>query len=359
MSDELDLDTQEEAPQEEVIEKTMDDTIRETLEAIEARDKEPDEETDEQKAERARDEKGRFAAKDAAPQEQTTEASEPPGASESPPDPEAAAPTVPPELQRLGLRKEEADAIASNPVAMQAFMRRSEEMHKGLEQYREKAQFGDQMAQAIQPFAATIQSLGVHPAQAVQKLMAADHSLRYGNPQQKQQMILQIARDYGVDLNEVQQYQAEQPYIDPQVQSLQQRLDQMQGWIQQQSQAREQQERAVLNSEIASFASDPANNYFENVKNDMAGLLQAGLASTLKEAYDKAIFANPTIRAQVLAQQQARSDDARKQEASHKALAAKKAASVNVSRKGVMPAQKPLGTMEDTIRETAMRLGMI
>ena len=356
MSEELDLSTEEEVAQETTIEKTMDDTIRETLEAIEARESEP-EETEEQRTERLRDEKGRFAAKDAAPQEQSPEV--PIEESSTTSQPAEAAPTVPPELQRLGLRKEEAEAIAANPVALQAFMRRSEEMHKGLEQYRDKAQFGDQMGQAIQPFMATIQSLGVHPAVAVQKLMSADHSLRYGTPQQKQQMILQIARDYGVDLNEAQQYQAEQPYIDPQVQQLQGQLSQMQQWIMQQTQAREQQERAALNSEIAAFAQDPSNAYFNDVKNEMAGLLQSGLASTLKEAYDKAIYANPNIRAQVLAQQQARADEARKAEASHKAQAAKKAASVNVPRKGVFSAQKPIGSMDDTIRETAQRLGLI
>lgn len=354
MSEEMVEDTLDVAP-EETVEKSMDDTIRETLASIESRGSEP--ESEEQKADRIRDEKGRFATKDAAPQETPSEESH----EESPPAPAPveAAPTVPPELQRLGLRKEEADAIAANPVAMQAFMRRSEEMHKGLEQYREKAQFGDQVAQAIQPFMATIQSLGVHPAVAVQKLMSADHSLRYGSPQQKTQMLMQIAKDYGIDMGEVTQYQAEQPYIDPQVQALQSQVGQLQSWIQQQTQAREQQERAALNSEIATFAQDPSNAYFNDVKNEMAGLLQAGLASTLNEAYDKAIFANPSIRAQVLAQQQAKAEEARKQEASQKAQVAKKAASVNVSRKGIMPPSKPIGSMDDTIREAAQRLGIM
>lgn len=337
------LSTEEEVVTSEPAEKSMDDTIRETLAAIESRN-EPEEET---KEDRARDEKGRFATK---AEEQPEQQPEEPVAQEQPA-------TLAPELQKLGLRKEEADAISANPVALQAFMRRSEEMHKGLEQYREKAQFGDQMAQAISPYMATIQSIGVQPAVAVQKLLAADHSLRYGSPEQKSQMIQQIARDYGVDLAQIQP--TEQQWVDPQVQQLQSQLGQMQQWIQQQTQAREMQERAALNSEIATFSSDPANAYFEQVKNDMAGLLQAGLASTLKEAYDKAIFANPSIRSQVLAKQQAEAEAARKQEVVSKAQVAKRAASVNVARKGVMPAAKPVGSMDDTIREAAQRLGIM
>jgi hypothetical protein len=359
MEDEvIDSTVEDVAP--EVVEespKSMDDTIRETLAAIEARGEETPEETTEQKAERIRDEKGRFAQKTAA-QDQPTEESAPPLAESIPTDP-VSAPVVPPELQRLGLRKEEADEIAKNPVAMQAIIRRSEEMHKGLEQYRTKAQFGDQMAQAVQPFAQTIQSLGVHPAQAVQKLFSADHTLRYGTPEQKQAAFVNLAQSYGIDLGGVQQYQANQPYVDPRVSALEQQIQQQNAWIQQKEQQREWQERQTLNSDIEAFKSNPANKHFEAVRNDMAGLIQAGLATTLQDAYERAIYANPQVRATVLAEQQAKAEADRKAAQVQRAQEAKKAAAVNISRRGTMPAKAPLGSMEDTIRAQAERLGML
>jgi len=361
MADQLDEDT----PVEEVIETadeqsapTMDDTIRNTLAEIEARgsESEPEEETQEQKAERVRDEKGRFATKDAA-QEQKPENVEQDAPAQAQPDPVAAPVVVPPEVQRLGLRKEEAEAFAQASEGVKAaFIRRSEEMHRGLEQFREKAQFGDAMVQAIQPFAQTIQSLGVHPAQAVQKLMAADHSLRYGTPQQKQQMIATIARDYGVDLS---QGLPEAPYVDPNVSALQQQVQQLTGWIQQKQQVEEQRQMDTLNSEVQQFASDPANKHFNSVVNEMMGLLQANIVTNLRDAYDRAVYANPATRAQVLAEQQAQAEAKRKADATAKAQEAKRAAAVNVSRRGSQPAKRPVGSMEDTIRETAERLGVL
>jgi hypothetical protein len=72
-----------------------------------------------------------------------------------------------------------------------------------------------------------------------------------------------------------------------------------------------------------------------------------------------AIYANPTVRTQVLAKQQAETEAQRRAEATQKAREAKAAAAVNVSRKGTLPAAKAVGTMDDTIRETAQRLGLI
>jgi hypothetical protein len=356
MNEEIDLSTEEEVI-EPVVEaktetKSMDDTIRETLEQINTRGQE----TEEQAEQRLRDEKGRFAKKsEENPPEIPVEPTE-----TLPEEPKVITePSVSPELQKLGLRKEEAEAISANPVAMQAFIRRSEEMHKGLEQYKEKAQFADVIGQVLSPYMHTIQAAGVHPAQAVQHLFAADHALRYGNQQQKLDMMHKIARDYGIDISQAQEYSASQPQVDPQVDQLKSELQQMRSWIQQQNQAREWQERQQLDSEIERFKSDPSHIYFEQVRGDMAGLLQAGLASDLKDAYEKAIYANSTVRSQVLAKQQAEDTEKAKREAAQKAQAAKQAAAVNVPKKGSLPAKKPVGSMEDTIREKAIELGII
>ncbi len=339
---------QPDAVQEEPVQKSMDDTIRDTLAAIESRG----EETEEQREERLRDEKGRFA-KAAAPEqpvEQATPAAEAP----------EAAPAVPQELQRLGLRKEEAEAFQQAPKVLQdAFLRRSEEMHRGLEQFRTKAQFGHAFEQVAAPYAATFQQYGIHPAQAFERLMAAESVLRNGSPDQKRAAFVKMATDYGIDLGQVQDQLAVQPMADPQVAQLQAQLQQMQSWIQQQNQRGEWEERERLNSQISSFAQDPANIYFNQVRDTMAGLLQAGLATDLKDAYEKAIYANPEIRPQLLAKQQAEALEKAKRDAAQKAQAARQSAAVNLTRRGVAPAAKPVGSMEDTIRETAQRLGIM
>ena len=345
MSDDLDLSTEvkEVTPESiEPAEKTMDDTIRETLDAINSRDEET-------QVDRTRDEKGRFAK---------TEAAIEPVVADTPLQAEPAPVSVPPELQRLGLRKDEAEAFSkADETVRNAFIRRSEEMHRGIEQFRSKAELGHAIEQVMQPFAGNLQAMGIHPAQAFQRLMVADHSLRHGTPQQKSQMLLKIASDYGIDLGQAQQYQMEQPQADPQVSALQTQLQQMQAWILQRNQQEQAREQASLHSEIAQFSSDPANKHFEAVRAQMAGLLQSGMAQNLKEAYEQAIYANPQIRALVLAEQQA--EASKKTEQAQKAQDAKRAASINVARKGSLPSRKPVGSMEDTIRAEAERLGLM
>ena len=347
-----DIDSTVEETQEDK-EVSMEDTIRDTYRSLTS-DK-PEESTDETvepsdgepKETASRDESGRFAKK-------TEEAQEAEPA--QPTEQEKPDVTLSPEFQRLGLRKDEAEAISANPIALQAFMRRSEEMHKGLEQYREKAQFGESVQRAIAPYAQNIQASGVTPDIAVASLFQADHMLRNGTQEQKSAMFIKLARDYGVDMNMAGQMQNT---VNPEVYALQSQLQQMQGWIRQQSEARDRQEGESLNREIQRFASDPKNVHFEMVRNEMAGLLQSGIASNLEDAYERAIYANPSVRARVLAEQQAKADAARKADAAQKAEAAKKAAAVNVSRRGTLPSAKPIGTMEDTIREKARELGML
>jgi hypothetical protein len=344
MQDDADLSTEEIEKPEAL---SMDDTIRQTLENIESRSDD-------------RDDKGRFTSKETPVEPTEPKPAEPEASEEVAPEIAATEPeqaTIPTELQRLGLRKEAASAIAKDPVVMQEFIRRSDEMHRGLEQYREKAQFGDSMRNALSPYMRNIEATGMAPDVAVQGLLQADSMLRTGSAEQKVQMLHKIASDYGIDI--LQAAQTQVAPFDSNSYALQQKLTQMESWIAQQTQARQQQESATLNSEIERFSSDTANVHFAAVRDDMAGLLQAGMATDLRDAYEKAIYANPTVRAQVLAQQQVKAETERKAIATQKAQSAKQAAAVNVSRKGTLPSARAVGSIDDTIRDTARELGLI
>lgn len=68
------------------------------------------------------------------------------------------------------------------------------------------------------------------------------------------------------------------------------------------AQQREQQEGL---SQITAFASDPKHTYFENVKQTMGHLIATGQAGSMEDAYEKAIWMHPEIRPLLLKQQQA------------------------------------------------------
>lgn len=342
-----------EVQQNEVIEqpKSMDDTIRDVLRAQQERSQESAEapeaapvatatEEPEEAAKRIRDAQGKFAA--TAPT-----AESPVAAKEAEPAPVETQASIAPNTWK----KEVAEQWATLPPAVQAEVQRREaDFHKGIEQYRAAATFAQSMEKTIAPYMATMQALKVTPEAAINELLAFDHQLRYGSQQQKQQLFAQLAQTFGIDTNGLQHI--EQQQIDPNLAALQQQVQNLNGYIQNQQLTAQQQAEAQLNSEIAAFAADPSHSHFEVVRPHMAALLQAGLAKDMQDAYEQAVNANPTTRAAVIAEQQAaiRADQAAK------AQAAKAAASINTKVRPAMPVAKPIGTMDDTIRETLRRL---
>lgn len=346
MNEELETqDVQDDQVAQEDSTKSMDDTIRETLAQIEARGESASEE--DQTESRARDEKGRFSKNEAAAENEPVpvEAQEP------------APVVIPPEVQRLGLRKEEAEAFAkADEVVRNAFLRRSEDMHRGIEQYREKAESAAKYEQALAPFMQTIQQNGLEPVDAVQRLFAAEHGLRYGSDDQKAVHALQVLNSYNIDLNRV--FQIASGQYQPQVMPVSQPVQQ-----QQQpdinSMVKEAIEKQFLEQEITRFSQSPGREHFEILRPLMSSLLNEGVATGLDDAYEQALRAHPTLGKEWIAKQLSEAEQKRRDESAKRAQEAKRAAQVNVSRRGVAPPKRTVGTMEETIRAEAERLGVL
>lgn len=320
----------------ETSEPSMDETIAAKWAEIEARG-----DIAEDAPEPAgRDEKGRFAAKIPEPEQSEIQQEEIKPARKPP----------------SSWKKEAQERYSSlDPLFQDEIDRREADFHKGIEAYKQKAQIADEWDRAIQPYMQTIQQFGIPPQAAISNLLAADNLLRNGNPIQKQQYFMKLAQDYGVDLTPQPQQEID-PKLQPlyqQVQGLTQRLQASEAERQQQIAQAQQQEQQKLNSQIAEFAK--ANEHFEAVRGEMAALLQAGAASDLNDAYQKAIWANPDVRAALLAKQQ----EQQKQESQKKVQEAKKMSQINVKKKGTFDQAKPIGSMDETIRETAQRLGIL
>lgn len=236
--------------------------------------------------------------------------------------------------------------------------RREEAFHKGIEQYREGNNRAKEYDDAVKPFMATIQSLGVQPVQAVQHLLAADHNLRYSQPHQKVGFVLKIMQDYGINPHDVAtavNAAGEQRQIDPEVKQLQDQVYQMQNAQVQAQQYAQAQQQAKIDAEIAEFAADPDHEHFDLLKSEMAALLTAGIAKDLNDAYDQAMKVNPKTSAIWLAQQQQKWFDQRKA----KVQSVKKPTNVRSNGRAVASTPTNPATMEETIRAQAEKLGLI
>jgi hypothetical protein len=211
----------------------------------------------------------------------------------------------------------------ADPRLQEYAYKREEEMRAGIEPLRSKAQFADQINEAIQPYMNTIQGLGIDAPRAVKALMEADNVLRNSPPEQKRAYLASLARSYGINLGEVESYSQVGP-VDPNYYALQNELNNVRGEIISFKQQQEQAENQSLLGEINNFAGKA--EYFEEARPTMIQLLQSG---TLEEAYEKAIRLNDDLFQQTQQRSQAEAA-AQKSLSANRAAKTAKAAAVSV-----------------------------
>ncbi|AZW14219.1 hypothetical protein CS344_20105 [Bordetella bronchiseptica] len=155
---------------------------------------------------------------------------------------------------------------------------------------------------------------------------------------------MKIASDYGIDLQK-----AVQTSPDP-------RMWQLERQLHEERMAREEFQRSIQDrdttaatSEIEAFAAEPQNEHFAVVRGDMAQLLQSGIATSLQDAYDKAVWARPDLRKSLVDKERIEAEK-RAIEQARKAKAKSAASSVKGSPPSSSGALKPDASVQDTVR---------
>ncbi len=173
---------------------------------------------------------------------------------------------------------------------------RETEYKKGVSAYKAEADNARALTEAISPFVPELQKNGIHPAAWINNLGRAHMILSQAPYQQKVELFNKLAQDYGIDLNSAYSGENTTQYQDPQSVALKQQIDYLNQQVQQVSSWREQQEQSVLMNEIQRFSSDVDKHpHFEVVREQMAQLLENGLANDLETAYAKAVRLNDEV----------------------------------------------------------------
>lgn len=207
---------------------------------------------------------------------------------------------------------------------------RESEYKKGVSAYKAEADNARALREAIEPFVPELQANNISPAAWINNLGRAHLMLAKGTPEQKVQMFNKLAQDYGITLNngEIAPMQT-----DPYQQQLMQQLQMMNQEVSTIKSRYEQEEQQRLMNEINRVASDVEKfPHFEELREQMALLLEKGLASDLETAYAKAVRLND----EVWQQEQNRLLQQAKQE-QIKAQKVAKAKAAAVSPKSVTP----------------------
>jgi hypothetical protein len=201
-----------------------------------------------------------------------------------------------------------------------------------------------EFSRAVQPFQARIQSMGLDPVTAASELFKADYLLSSAPMPQRAAVMAKLIKDYGVDFSELDKAlvgsaggAAADPIQSRVEQLLEQRLAPVQQLLAQQEQQRaaaEAAERAQAQQSVESMLNDPKYTYLEDVREDMADLIELsarrGVYLSLPEAYTRAVAMNSEIAARASAsatRQQVQQSAAQANAAAQRALGA----SVSVS----------------------------
>lgn len=266
-------------------------------------------ETAEQTEARLRDERGRFAKKQA---EEAAEAAS--QAQEQAQQQTELQPQAPSKKAPQSWRQELKDHFNTLPPEVQdEILRRETDYSKGIQKYAEDAKYAQTIRPVIDQWAPYIQQqLNQTPEVAINQLLQAEYALRTGSPAQKQQLFMAWAKQYGVDLSgaspdgQTQQLDPNLQHALSEVQQLRQYIQNLEYTKHQEATRQQQAEQAELMKRVEEFASKPDNPHFEAVRDDMSRLLQAGYAESLEDAYEKACWARPDIRASLMKEQEAK-----------------------------------------------------
>jgi hypothetical protein len=242
------------------------------------------------------------------------------------------------------------EAWKDAPTALkEAVAKREKDYEKGILKYSADAKRATEMDSALKPFE---QYLGMNGGNAhIGDLLRTGAGLQMGSPIQKAEQIAGLISQFGVDINTldgilsgngasapVQQQDAVQKAVEAALQPYQEMMQKSH----QREQASEQQSQQQVSNEITTFSSDPANEFYNDVRQDMADILDAGAKHgtemTLKQAYDRACLIHPEISS-VITARNAQQDIGAKRNA---------ASSISGTRSGVNTSI-PTGSIRDTI----------
>ncbi len=245
------------------------------------------------------------------------------------------------------------------PKASQEYIaQRETEMAAGMRKNAEEAQRAGNMDQVLQPHQQYLAMNG-GPGKAIKTLLDTGAGLQMGSPQQKAQIVANIISQYGVDIKALDSMLVGEAPQNSQNDQMAQMLDQrlgpinqfMQGYQQNQN-FQQQQEAGVISNNLNAFATDPKNEFYNDVSMDMADILdmasKRNLEMSLGDAYERACKLHPEISKIVASREQQKQLGSRRRAAS----------SISGTPGGPGGASPPGGMREaiDTAWETAGQL---
>lgn len=186
-------------------------------------------------------------------------------------------------------------------------LRRETEISRGLKQASGHRKLAEEYAGVVRPFENLIRAQNSTPSQAITNLMTTAARLTMGTPTQKAQVISEIIKNYAVDIelldNVLADVELPNTENDALLQQIDQRIKPLSEFVShfQTAQNRSGQEAELeAQQELETFSTNPKNEFFDDVREDMADILELnarrGREVSLEDAYNLACQNNPEVK---------------------------------------------------------------
>jgi len=211
-------------------------------------------------------------------------------------------------------KKEAKGEWAAIPLHIrQEVHKRESEINRALAQAAPEHQIAEQFKQTVQPFMASIQARGIDPVTATKNLFEADHKLSHGHPRDRAAYMAELIVEYGISVEDLDSalaplmrggtpQPAQQGGVDIAT-IVQQQLQQALAPIYLERQQAQQRSRQEVEQTVEQMALDPKYPFFEDIRVDMADLIdlsvRKGIPLSLDEAYNRAVRMNPDTYGQL------------------------------------------------------------
>ena len=221
----------------------------------------------------------------------------------------------------------------ADPKLREYIHKREEQALAGIRKYAKEAEFGTKLREKMQPFEPLFQQYGVDPIQAFDSLLRVHVGLTHGDANQRKEWAKYLAENYNL-----QELLGPGQQNDQTISELRQQLGRLETTLY-------ADKRTKVEAEVQSFASDPKNEYFNELYDDICAAIQKGVASNISQAYEYAQWQNPGVRAKIIAKMAGQGQAVEPPKPTPAPTAPLRSSPEPVA------ARKPVGDIDDTLEE--------